>query len=40
MKWICIVEDEPDLNRLMQFYLEKEGYSVISCSSFAEAHSN
>lgn len=37
MKWICIVEDEPDLNRLMQFYLEKEGYSVISCSTFAEA---
>jgi two-component system response regulator CssR len=37
MKWICIVEDEPDLNRLMQFYLEKECYSVISCSTFAEA---
>lgn len=37
MKSICIVEDELDLNRLMQFYLEKAGYSVITCSTFSEA---
>lgn len=37
MKQICIVEDELDLNRLMQFYLEKEGYSVITCNTFSEA---
>lgn len=34
---ICVVEDEEDLNQLMRFYLEKEGYSVISCGTLAEA---
>lgn len=37
MKRICIVEDEADLNQLMSFYLQKAGYSVISCESFAAA---
>ncbi len=37
MKCICIVEDEMDLNCLMQFYLQKEGYAVITCNSFSEA---
>ncbi len=37
MKCICIVEDEADLNQLMSFYLQKAGYSVISCESFAAA---
>lgn len=37
MKYICIVEDETDLSSLMQFYLQKEGYSVITCNSFSEA---
>ena len=37
MKRICIVEDEADLNRLMSFYLQKAGYSVTSCETFAAA---
>lgn len=34
---ICVVEDEADLNQLMRFYLEKEGYAVVSCGTLAEA---
>ncbi len=34
---VCVVEDEADLNQLMRFYLQKEGYSVISCKSLMEA---
>lgn len=34
---VCIVEDETDLNQLMEFYLQKEGYAVTSCGSFQEA---
>lgn len=37
MMRICVVEDETDLNQLMRFYLQKEGYSLISCASFQEA---
>ncbi len=36
---VCIVEDEQDLNQLMAFYLEREGYTVISCGGFAQAQS-
>lgn len=34
---ICLVEDEKHLNNLIKSYLEKEGYSVISCYSGKEA---
>ena len=37
MVHVCIVEDETDLNQLMRFYLQKEGYTVISCNSLAQA---
>lgn len=38
MMSVCVVEDETDLNQLMRFYLQKEGYRVISCANFQEAY--
>lgn len=34
---VCIVEDERDLNQLMRVYLQKAGYEVTSCFTYAEA---
>ena len=37
MYTICLVEDEKDLNHLIQTYLEKEGYKVISFETGMDA---
>lgn len=40
MKRICLVEDESDLNQILKLYLERANYTVIPCSTIAEAQNH